>query len=227
MPYRKRYTKSTKRYRKRRSRFNQKTGAGLNKSFPLSKKFTFKTRYVDVGKALDPAAGGIAVSQVYNLTSLFDPDTTGTGHQPIGFDQIMPMYDHYTVIGARARVELVNADETQPQLCLLQLKDTSVVSTNSAEVIENGVSRYTLLSPKGGSKDTATLTLNFSSKKFFGKSPMDGDKYQGTSTSNPAENCFLHIMVDPQTTSNVAFVKYIVTIEYIAIMTEPKQLTQS
>lgn len=226
MPYRKKYKR--KRYkRKRRSRFNQKTGPGLNKSFPLSKTFTFKTRYVDVNKALDAGVGGIAVSQVYSLTNLYDPDTTGIGHQPIGFDQIMPMYDHFTVIGARARVEFINEDTTQPQLCLLQLKDTATTSANAAEVIENGTSRYCLLSPSGGSKDTYTLTINFSSKKFFGRSPMDGDKYQGTIGAAPLDNCYLHIMVDPQTTSNVSSVKYMITIEYIAVLTEPKQLSQS
>ncbi len=217
--------KKKKTYRKRR--FTKKSGSGLNKSFPLSKTFTFKTRYCDVSLALDAGAGGIPVSHVFNLTSLYDPDFTGIGHQPIGFDQIMPMYDHYTVIGARARISFTNTDATHSQLVCLQLKDTTAVSTNITEIIENGMNRYTVLSKSDGSRDTTTMTYNFSAKKFYGKSPMDGDKYQGTITTNPAEGAFLHITCDPQTTSNVSSVKFTILIEYIAILSEPKQLAQS
>ena len=219
--------KKRRTYRRKKRNFTKSKGSGLNKSFPLSKKFTFKTRYVDVQQALDAGAGGIAVSHVYNLTSLFDPDFTGIGHQPIGFDQIMPMYDHYTVIGARARLNLINTDPDNSQLVALQLKDSTVVTTNLPEIIENGMTRYQLLSPAGGSRDTTTMTYNFSSKKFFGKSPMDGDKYQGTQTSSPLEGAFLHVIVDPQTSANVSSVKYTITIEFIAILSEPKQLAQS
>lgn len=218
--------KKKRTYRKKRA-FTKKKGTGLNKSFPLTKKFTFKTRYVDVQRALDAGIGGIAVTDVYHLTSLYDPDFTSGGHQPIGFDQIMPMYDHYTVIGARARVSFTNTDPTHSQLVALQLKDQTTVSSNIPEIIENGMTRYQILSPAGGSRDTVTMSYNFSAKKFYGKSPMDGDKYQGTETSSPAEGAFLHVICDPQTTSNVAAVKYTILIEYIAILTEPKQLTQS
>ncbi len=219
--------KKRRSYRRKKRNFTKTKGSGTNRAYPLHKKFTFKTRYVDHRLVLDPGAGGIAVSHVFNLTSLFDPDFTGIGHQPIGFDQIMPMYDHYTVIGARAKVTFTNTDPTHSQLAILQLKDGTITSTNVMETIENGMNRYTLLSPKGGSRDTVTMTYNFSSKKFFGKSPMDGDKYQGTITTSPAEGAFLHCIVEPQTTSNAEKVLFTILIEYIAVLSEPKQLTQS
>ncbi len=222
-----RYKKKKTYRRKRSSRITKKTGSGLTKSFPMAKKFVFKTRYVDLNNVLDAGAGGIAVSHVYNITSLFDPNFTGLGHQPIGFDQIMPMYDHYTVIGARARIVFTNSDPDNAQLVCLQMKDATTVSTNVSEIIENGMSRYTVLSPKGGSKDTQTLTMNFSSKKFFSRNPLASDKNQGTITSSPAEGAFLHVIVDPQTTSNAERVTYTIQIEFVAVLTEPKQLTQS
>lgn len=220
-----RYKKKT--YRRKRSRFTKKTGRGLTKSFPMSKKFIFKTRYVELENILDSGSGGIAVTHVFNLTSLFDPNFTGVGHQPIGFDQIMPMYDHYTVIGARARVIFTNTDDIHSQIALLQLKDSTTVSTNTTEAIENGMTRYTVLSAQDGNKNTQTLTINFSSKKFFSRNPLSSDKNQGTISSSPAEGAFLHVTVDPMTTGNVDSVKYTIQIEFVAVLTEPKQLTQS
>lgn len=37
-------------------------------------------------------------NQIMNLNSLFDPDRTGTGHQPYGFDQLAALYNRYRVL---------------------------------------------------------------------------------------------------------------------------------
>jgi len=219
--------KKKRQYRKKRSTFTKKKGSGLTKSYPLSKKFTFKTRYVDLTKSLNPGALGIPVSHVFNITNLYDPDSTGIGHQPIGFDQIMPMYDHYTVIGARARVTFSNTDPLNAQTVLLQLKDSIALSTNMSETIENGMTRYTTLSPLGSAKDTQTLTMNFSSKKFFSRNPLASDKNQGTISSGPNEGAFLHVTVAPLESVNSLQVNFTILIEFIAILTEPRQLAQS
>ncbi len=47
------------------------------------------------------AAGSI---QTMNLNSLFDPDRTGSGHQPYGFDQISALYNRYRVLNTRYKV---------------------------------------------------------------------------------------------------------------------------
>lgn len=225
MPRRK-YKKYKKKQSSYRSSFTKTRGAGLTKAFPLPKRFTFKTRYVDYNRNLNPGVSGLPATQVYHLTSLFDPDFTGAGHQPIGFDQIMPMYDHFTVIGARVRVTATNTDTAQAQTILLQLKDSVTLSTNVEEILENGMTRWTVLSAEGGGSDTKTLTYNFSAKKFYGKSPMDGDKYQGTITSSPAEGAFLHVIVSPPGI-DTSPVRITTIIEYIAVLSEPHQLAQS
>jgi hypothetical protein len=46
------------------------------------------------GATLSAAFG---TEQSYRLNSLYDPDFTGTGHQPYGFDQITPWYFKYLV----------------------------------------------------------------------------------------------------------------------------------
>lgn len=43
----------------------------------------------------------------FRLTSLYDPDLTGTGHQPRGYDQLSTIYTGYLVLGVKYDIELV------------------------------------------------------------------------------------------------------------------------
>lgn len=45
---------------------------------------------------------------VWNLNSLYDPNQTGTGHQPYGFDQLKLLYQLYTVYGAHIDITVSN-----------------------------------------------------------------------------------------------------------------------
>ncbi len=229
MPRRKykkrRYKKRTYR-RKKRSNFNRRSGPGLTRAFPIGKKFVFKTRYFDRLVALNPGAGGLAVSQVYSLNGLFDPDISGVGHQPIGFDQIMPLYDHYTVIGARARVTFSNTSALHSQICMLHLKDSATTSVDVDSIIENGLTRYSVVGPLAADS-VKSMTINCSVKKFFSKNIMDENNFQGTITSNPSEQVYLHLTVAPMEGLDSSEVNCNVLIEYVAVLTEPKQLASS
>lgn len=227
MPYR-RKTKTKRKYKKKSSNFNKQTGSGLSPSLPLGKHFKFNARYVETSVSLDPGVGGIPVSYVFSLNGLYDPNITGIGHQPLGFDQLMTMYDHYTVIGARARVNFINNDDTTAQTVVLQIKDTASTSADLSNVIENGMNRYTLLGKSGSGSSNKTLTMNFSTSKFFTKKALIGDdEYRGTVAANPKEQAYLHVMVAPITGADVLDVRFNIEIDYIAILSEPKQLGSS
>jgi len=47
-------------------------------------------------------------AQVYRINSLFDPNLTGTGHQPNYFDQLTAVYQQYCVVAARMKAEIFN-----------------------------------------------------------------------------------------------------------------------
>lgn len=224
MPRRRYKRKPYRKYRRKPSGFLRKTGSGLTRSFPLGKKFTFKTRYVESQVAIDPAAGGVPQTWIFSLNGLFDPDISGGGHSALGFDEMMTMYNHYTVIGARVRATFVNTDTTYAQNVSLSLKDSTTATANFSQTIENGTSRWACVGTDGSPK---TLSLNCSISKFFGKKILSDDIFRGTISSNPAEQVYLHAQVSPTDAVNSAKVMMTIVIEFIAIMTEPKTLTQS
>lgn len=45
---------------------------------------------------------------LFNLNSVYDPDRTGTGHQPFGFDQMATFYSKYCVVGCKWQVVFAN-----------------------------------------------------------------------------------------------------------------------
>lgn len=225
MPYKK------KNYRRRKRRYKKKGKSMFQKStsMPLSKKFTFKTRYFESALSVNPAVGGLASSYVFRGNSLFDPNLTGVGHQPIGFDQLMPLYDHYTVIGMRARVEFTNTDLVRTNQVGIYISDQSAVEPDPRVIIENGLGKHTLLNPHdSGGNSHSTLTLTHSPHKFLTRpNPLSDDALRGTILTNPAEGTYLHVWAADPAGADSALVNFQITLEYIAILTEPAQLTLS
>lgn len=63
--------------------------------------------------------------QHMTLNGLFDPDVTGTGHQPIGFDQLMAIYARFKVRSTRVELTWTNpsSDGVQVAYKLAPLND--------------------------------------------------------------------------------------------------------
>lgn len=234
MPKRRRSTFKKRRTTKKRRTFKRrrlnirKPISTRMKKVPFGKKFKYITRYVQLAQRLNPGVGGVPVTYVYNLSSLYDPDQTGAGHQPLAFDQLMPLYDHYHVIATKTRVTATNTDPVNAQIIGIQVRDDATPNINFSQVIENGLMTYKTLGTMDSGSATKSLTYSLSHSKFFGRSVMDGTKYGGTEGSSPNDNVYLHILVAPADgTTDTGAVLYNIQIDYVAILTEPKLLDQS
>lgn len=58
----------------------------------------------------DNITGLTGSEYAFRLGSLFDPDFTGTGHQPWGFDQLAAIYQQYNVYRVKIQVKVVTAN---------------------------------------------------------------------------------------------------------------------
>lgn len=217
-----------KQYKKNNNNSWMKTkGSGITKSFPIGKTFKFKCRYVEDRVELNPGAGGTSAETIYRLNSLYDPNLSGVGHQPLGFDQIMPLYDHFTVIGARARVNFTNTSSGGSVNAALILTDDATALSTLAPSIENGNCRWTTLGDVSTASATKTMSINCNTSQFLGHKVMQDSKYSGSISQDPLDGVYLHVFVEPTTTSDLGPTIYTIEIEYIAILTEPKVLGQS
>lgn len=193
-----------------------------------------RLRYCDI-VALDPTAGGIA-ARVFRANSLFDPDFTGTGHQPLGFDQLMVYYNHFHVIGSKIKVDYTpsqTATVTEgyaPCLFGIILSDDGLQATGSSNVnhlLEQRSNQYDVKyggTPLNNRDQTAIKT--FSHKRFF-RQPIFQNQYRGSSAANPDENAYFELWASTINSNDPASHVFTVTIEYLAILTEPKELPQS
>lgn len=194
--------------------------------FPPSIKVNL--RYFDLGFDLNPGVAGVQDEYVFSANGLYDPDISGTGHQPLGFDQWMSMYDHYTVVGSRITVFGRNNEASYSQFLGVRYSDTASVSTDQVRTIENGRCVYRLLGAANDHNDTGSVSMGMNIGKMLGRpQPLNEDSLRGSISGNPAEQAYWHIFAFPDSAADTSSVRVSVQIEYVAVFTEPKLLATS
>jgi len=189
------------------------------KFLPNSQKVTL--RY---GQRFALSAGtGLAATQIFSANSLYDPDESGVGHKPRGFDQLMAMYDHYQVIGAK--ITIMTAQPSTSGLVGISLQDNNVPSSDVEDRLERRADN-SVVGVIAASGDPLALSLGYSQKHFFGLSGID-DKYQGSVTGEPADQAFFHVWIAALGTASTMTAALTVVVDYIAVLTEPKQPNKS
>lgn len=203
--------------------------------FGVPGKYFCKLRYAD-HITLDPNVSGLA-SYVFRANDLYDPDVTGTGHQPSPFDTMMSVYATATVVYSKMYIvpTMPFNDSTVPMYITIIKSHTSTVATELTDYIDlaecrNRASRLKLI----GNYSTKAvdgnniLKANFSAKKWFRVKSIIGDRnYQCDAGSSPAESCFYQIISTTPDGTNPSAQTYRVNITFYAVFTEPKTIARS
>lgn len=197
--------------------------------FPNSKRTTLHYfEDIDLG-----IPGTAIASYAFAANGLYDPNITGTGHQPMGFDQLMVFYNHYCVLRAKVEVTIrVYSSEAKCGVAVgLAVQRTSSAVSTFSQLVEAGNMTYMHVAsiPNGGGPPPAHILHSVDVATFQGLPyPADDDTLRGTASANPAQIIYFVIY---QTTpdSNTATLSTFasVHIEYDALFVEPKQPSQS
>lgn len=179
---------------------------------------------------LNPGPGAIA-NHLFCCNGAYDPDVTGTGHQPLGFDQYMVWYDHYTVIGAKITVTGVNEDTVNEMIVGLHKNDdTATLPTTTSHACELPSVHYKVVRPRGaGSGDGFKLVGKWGIKAdsdFVGHN-VGSNELRGTASSNPSERKYFNIFAGPIGSADLPSTNVWVHIEYLVVFSEPKEFGQS
>ena len=228
---RKRSTRYKSRVRPRRMQVTSRPTLPLG---GMPKRKLCRLKYVQQ-ITLDPSSLAPIAAHEFRANSLFDPDYSGTGHQPRGFDQLMVYYDHYRVLGSKITVTVASHSTTHavPAYAGILLADTvgAAVSYGSSEsLLESRVRSSGLITQAGVANQgmgRKTVSKTFSAKKFFGPEAKYASKYQGTAASNPVEDAVFNVFACNINGNDPGETNYLVTIEYIAMFSEPRTLPGS
>uniref|UniRef100_UPI00404823FF hypothetical protein n=1 Tax=Shewanella sp. TaxID=50422 RepID=UPI00404823FF len=229
------YVRKTKKRTVRKKRTTKKRGAvfRLQKQMPVGfpKTNAVKLRYVE-HVTLDAGIGAIA-SYAYRANSCFDPNYTGTGHQPNGFDQWSTFYNHYIVVGALMKATFTMADATAAggiAMCGIFLSDDTTHSTDPLLLMEQSQNRRKLTHYSVNSGRPRTVRKGYSAKKFFNVTNVTDNwtRLGATISASPSEVAFfIPWTANPNAAVDPPAMSVLIEIDFICIFSEPKELAYS
>jgi len=209
---------------RRKSNVKNRTNVSVGKGFP--KKMTMTHKYCEQ-LLLATGAGGILNTYNWRANGMYDPNATGLGHQPMYFDQMSTLYDHYTVIGSKITIKVIKADTiTIPTTIGIFVNDDATVTPTTNGLLENSLATHKVLVGQN-SGGACFLTRKWSAKKYFGGSVLANVNLSGTPSNDPAEQSIFTVFIDSTPVATASSVLLDVTIEYIAVWTELKDIATS
>lgn len=191
---------------------------------PMAMRQIVKMRY---SEDINISAGTLLGAYDFRANSIFDPNLSGTGHQPLSHDQWGNFYDHYVVLGAKMTVCFTSTSSTDSAFASVALQDTNNTMTSQSQIREQPRSRWTLIPIQGGNNQRK-LSCFYSAKKFFGaKSVVTWDKLGAVFGANPSEDALFRIFYQNASGTSAIPLVVNVIIDYIVLLSEPKVLTLS
>lgn len=156
-----------------------------------------------------------------SCNGMYDPDITGTGSQPLYFDQLMELYNHYTVTSSFAEFQPI----TGSNAVLTVYVDDDTTSSGDAFVC--GARPGAKITNMGSVESRSpTIRQGWSGKRLFGPNVLNNSLFRGSSIANPPEQSYYVLVVyDPSLSSYTLNVR--VKITFNATFTELKTIGSS
>lgn len=163
----------------------------------------------------------------FALNSIFDPDSTGIGHQPLGHDEMAQLYRKYKVLGTKITARFMwDTSAGQAHRVGIYFDDDTSLPTSQFQISEKNHNRDSkILLPNNQSMQT--IVAKWSGKKWF-KDNWVTDGTSGIFGANPVNPGYAFAWVNPMDgAGSFAQVRLEVTIEYITKCYDPKDLPVS
>lgn len=162
----------------------------------------------------------------FNLNSLFDPNRTGTGHQPLGYDQWATFYNRYRVLRVFARASVVNNGTIPVRFTLAATNSTTGLTVLNSEEQPYSVSGIVGINT-GASVAEIGCIVNLPA--LNGRTPgqySGSDNTAATFGATPAEQQILHFFAASIDGSNIVY-QTNVRLVYEVELFDPLELAES
>lgn len=204
----------------------QKIPNVMSKSgFPTNK--VVKMRYVS-SISLADAAGGVLVKNHFRANGIYDPDYTGTGHQPLGRDQWATFYNEYVVLGSKITVRFLFAAGTVPIVCGVFLTNSHSTGTSFRQLNEQGRSRGNIINASSATKNTVVKGY-YSARKFHNVVDVrdNFDNLGALLGSSPSALADYVVYAQSYDEAGTMTARALVEIDYIVAFSSPNELSLS
>lgn len=186
---------------------------------PLSSSLSFQPRWLSVKVRYSDTitvtmAAASYSAYMFNTNSLYDPDRSGTGHQPRGYDQLTPLYNRYRVDNMSYTIEF--GPSTADYTAVVGVVNGSGTFSTVSDLAEATRTAARVVPYSGSSVKFRGRAVNW---RVLGRSRIayhTDDTTGATNGASPAEVCILHIVTQNPSAGNVAVV-YTVTLDYDAV----------
>ena len=181
---------------------------------------------------LNATAGNTVARELIRCNSMYDPENSLGGAQPNGYDEWMNFYTHYTVLGARIKAvfQSIGTTGNAYNVCGIGLIPTTTTDSSFKDMMGDKYIKWRPIGSADGGNAVTTVTNWFSAKKYFGvKDVKDNtDRIGATDGANPTEQAYFDVFVAGGAgVTDATAVNVYLTVEYIALLTEPVDLERS
>ncbi len=199
----------------------------LGHKFEVKRMLYYDSRFEMTG------VGGVLQVHYFRANDVYDPDATGTGHQPVGFDQAMLFWEQFAVFSSKISVTFrsntadglrvgvfLNPDQTNPTI---------------TQIMENGYCKSAVVcgttSVGLGFHTYKTVNLSCNNVKYFQMKNKEmyfaNPNFIGNAASSPTELVYFGVFSFNQLTTSTADVLFDVELSYDVRFQEPRKISSS
>lgn len=168
---------------------------------------------------------GAYAQYIFSCNGLYDPDHTGTGHQPLYFDQLLNIYNYYTVLSSKISVSIVSPPGASMGVVLFKDDDTTTGVTDCSQALERKGCVYRACESTSF-PGSGTLRNSWRANATFPGDPTSRAEFQGSNISNPTEQTFFVIGAENRNLETTSYT-FLVKIEYNTVFDELRSITPS
>ena len=218
--------RTVRRYHKRKMRVAPRT---MDYTKPMPLQYNCKFKYVQQTQLYTTPLVGVNVN-LFLLNSLFDPDFTGVGHQPYGFDQITLFYRKYRVNAVKVNIRCFNPSVNGMRFGYKIRASADGYSTNLAsatQIRETPNSGQKVVNKDKGA--TGFISVYVPLHRIQGVSKLKyaiDDGFSATTATNPVKSIFMDVWLSSFIENQLGDTAYI-TVEFIYYATLYQLITQN
>lgn len=182
-----------------------------------------KHRYVETRTL---SASSSTATQFLSCNGMRDPNVSGTGHQPLYFDQQTALYGYYVVTSSKCKWTIAPASASLEETMLVSVQiNDDLTSTAITGTREQNSSQNRVLG--GTNSPYVVINQYWDAKSRFGKNPTEQADLKGTSTTDPTNLDYFMLFMRPFDNASSVSCDVLFELEYTAHWFDHKDVENS